>query len=305
MTLRILTRTSRRAGTSAAVAALSLALLAACGDASAAEPAASPTPKGQERQYRIQAITADCMKQRGFKYIPYVPPPRQETEEERKRDSGDYAAMKAFREKYGYGVWASIVYPAQFGNPSVKPEGNPPVDPNWEIQGSLSAAQNRAYREALDACFAQGVKQVTGKEVSSVFDQGNRVNARIDQLKTRELDGDPRLVKLAADMAACLKAKGYRIGSTTPSALGDRGAKTFRAEMSRIGREQRKLPESVSGDSVIVVPDMPADAARPYLTREIKDALDDLECGKDFYPVYTPKSREIDRRAYVEYGIQG
>jgi len=177
----------------AAVAALSLALLTACGDASAAQPAETPTPKGQERQYQIQAIIADCMKQKGFRYVPYVPPRRQKSEEELKRESGDYAAMKEFREKYGFGVWASLVYPKEFGNPAVKPDGNPPVDPNWEIQSSLSEAQRKAYGEAYDACNAKAVKEVTGTEVTgSVFQMGEQINKRIAQLKARELDGDPR-----------------------------------------------------------------------------------------------------------------
>jgi hypothetical protein len=30
--------------------------------------------------------------------------------------------------------------------------------------------------------------------------------------------------------------------------------------------------------------------------------LDDLECGKDFYAVYTPKKQEIDLRVRREFG---
>ncbi len=291
---------------SAAVAALSLALLAACGSASAAQPAESPTPKGQERRYRIEAIVADCMKQKGFKYVPWVAPPHEPTEQERKRRSGDHDAMKTFREKYGYGVWASLVYPREFGSPAVKPEGNPPVNPNLRIQGSLSDTQRQAYRAAHGTCDNQAVKEVTGKDVTSMFDHNDQANARIAQLKTRELDGDPRLVELAAAMGGCLKAKGYPIRSVTPSALGERGVTTFNAELNRVGRQQRKVSDEVRrNENVIVVPDMTADEARPYLTREIKDARDDLECGREFYPVYAPKSAEIEHQAYVEYGLEG
>jgi len=226
-----------------AVAALSLALLTACGDASAAQPAETPTPQGQERQYRIQAIIADCMKQKGFRYVPYVPPRRQKSAEELKRESGDYAALKEFREKYGFGVWASIVYPKEFGNPSVKPDGNPPVDPNWEIQSSLSATQRDAYQDARDTCNAKAVKEVTGTEVTgSIFQMSEQINKRSAQLKARELDGDPQLVDLAARMASCLKAKGYQVRSATPSALGDRGEQRYRAEMDRVGRAQQGAP---------------------------------------------------------------
>ena len=290
-----------------AVAAPSLALLTACGDASAAEPAASPTPQGQERKYRIEAIIADCMKQKGFRYVPYIPPPAKESEEELKRESGDYAAMKAYREKYGFGVWASIVYPKEFGNPAAKPD-NAPVDPNRGIQASLSATQLRSYRNARDTCNAKAVKEVTGTEVTgSIWQNGEQINKRIAQLRARELDGDPQLADLAARMASCLRSKGYQVQSATPSALGDRGEQRHRAELNRIAQEKTpQVKDTLKRiKNAIVVPNMTADEARPYLAREIKEALDDLECGKDFYPVYAPRSRDIDHRVYAEFGMGG
>jgi len=79
--------------------------------------------------------------------------------------------------------------------------------------------------------------------------------------------------------------------------------------MNRIGRGQRNAPSDddkrFEGVEILVVPSMTADEARPYLAREIKEALDDLECGKDFYPVYAPRSRDIDHRVYAEFGMGG
>ncbi|MEU1728538.1 hypothetical protein [Nonomuraea sp. NPDC005692] len=42
--------------------------------------------------------------------------------------------------------------------------------------------------------------------------------------------------------------------------------------------------------------------AQPYLAKEIKAALDDLECGKDFYRAYTPKVEAITQRIAEEFG---
>ena len=286
-----------------AVAAPSLALLTACGDASAAEPAASPTPQGQERKYRIEAIIADCMKQKGFRYVPYIPPPAKESEEELKRESGDYAAMKAYREKYGFGVWYQLVYPKEFERPQEKR----PHDPNLDIASSLSSTQRQAYLDADDACFAKAMQEVTGKTVASFSDMIGQIDEHTAQVKARELDGDPQLADLAARMASCLRSKGYQVQSATPSALGDRGEQRHRAELNRIAQEKTpQVKDTLKRiKNAIVVPNMTADEARPYLAREIKEALDDLECGKDFYPVYAPRSRDIDHRVYAEFGMGG
>ncbi|MFC7647707.1 hypothetical protein ACFQX6_49860 [Streptosporangium lutulentum] len=125
----------------------------------------------------------------------------------------------------GYGVFAFYVYPQEFANPMVEPEGDAPknINPNNKIQMSLSETQRAAYNDADRTCYQRAVKEATGKKVDSITDHYEQANARSEQLITRELDGDPRLVELAASMGNCLKDKGYPIGSTKPSALADRG----------------------------------------------------------------------------------
>lgn len=290
----------------AALAVLSLALLTACGDdTSAALPApSSPAPQEQSAQYRVESAIADCMKQQGFRYVPYLP--EEKTEEEIKLAAGDYAAMRRYREKYGFGVWSRIVYPKELGTEAlVNPDDEEALDPNVKIQESLSGAQRGAYEKARDECLSRAVKEVTGKEVSSFFDRLDKVRKRWAELKARELDGDARLVRLAGQMADCLKGKGYAVESDTPVALAERGLKKYNAEMNRVSSGLHTPPPGVKEDppGIVTIPSITADEARPYLTREIKEALDDLECGREFYAAYAPKEADIGRRVSDEYGF--
>ena len=71
----------------------------------------------------------------------------------------------------------------------------------------------------------------------------------------------------------------------------NRGREAFLAEGEKLG------PGEYGSQ-----PDLTPYQARPYLAREIKAALDNLECGKDFYALYTPKKRELDLRVRREFG---
>ncbi|MEV6986199.1 hypothetical protein AB0M95_33740 [Sphaerisporangium sp. NPDC051017] len=253
-----------------------------------------------------EEIRAECMRRRGFRYVPflstYVNPIRRDAAEARARDAGEYPAMRRFREKYGFGIFALYAYPREFGNPQV--ETDAPVNPNNTIAMALSRTQFAAYGKAGDACYSKAVKMTTGKDVTSITDHMIQANERIDRLVTRELDGDPRLAALGADMARCLRNKGYSVPSGTPSALARRGPEVFHAEEKALGRAMAR-PAIEAGDlpDHDYFPSLMAADATPYLTREIRAALDDLECGRRFYRAYEPGHAAIVRRAYVEYGL--
>ncbi|MEW9533521.1 hypothetical protein [Microbispora sp. NPDC049125] len=293
----------------AALAALSLVVLAVCGRA--AETRAAPAPGGGPEPTRaIETARADCMRQRGFTYIPYVPPARVVTEEESRRDRGEHAALRAFRARYGYGAYALYVYPQRFGNPMVKPARPGPVDPNLSIQSALSPTQLTAYRTADDACYAQAVKKILGRDVASAMDHFRQAED-LAQRRTVQLDADPTLARLAGAMAGCMRAKGYAIGSSTPSAMDQRGPARFQAQITEMGRADdisddplKAQGPGADGRYQVYQPMLSPEQARPYLTAEIADALDDLECGADFYRVYTPRVIELRGRAYAEFGLE-
>ncbi|MDF5751618.1 hypothetical protein [Spongiactinospora sp. TRM90649] len=292
-----------------ACAAAPLALLAACGSTAPPAASAQPQPTGQETQRKVENIIADCMKGKGFQYVPFVAPPFEAPKEVAKAYSGDYEALKSHRQKQGYGVFAIFVYPKELNNPMVEPDETAKpqvVNPNNEIRVSLSKSQHAAYQDANDLCYTKAVKDVTGKQVSGYRDHYEQAEARVGRLAAQELDGDARLVELAAATGSCLKAKGYTVASTKPTAIADRGRERFEAIKRPMGE---LIPEDVAKGLAAkkgerYEPNLSVEQARPYLDREVKDAMDDLECGKEFYPRYLPAHATIERRAYEEYGLR-
>ncbi|MFE3448447.1 hypothetical protein ACFXJ8_05880 [Nonomuraea sp. NPDC059194] len=283
-----------------AAALFALALAAGCGG-TPAETATEPSTQAQGVEHRKEAELATCMKGKGFKYVAFVAKGRKLSEQRKAANSGDHAAMQAERGKYGFGHFSLYVYPKDFDSPMYKPD-NPEIDPNWAIQTSLSEQQYKAYNTALDACYASAIKKITGKTVKSSMDYYEQADKTKTQVKARELDGDPALTEKAATMADCLKGKGYRVPKANPTALATRGWEETRAQVEHLGKtddvDDSKLPEGQFYEPTLT----PAQA-RPYLTKEIKAALDDLECGKDFYAAYLPKEQEIDGKVNDEYGL--
>jgi hypothetical protein len=288
-----------------------LALAVLCGCGGAAKTAATPAPSAaaKDKKHQFQAAKADCMKQKGFTYVPYVYPEPKGTDEGRRREAGDYQAMRKYREKYGFGVFAMHVYPKEMGNPQVKPDNPGEVDPNWKIQSSLSKAQNQAYRKAMDACEITTANQLFGLKLrpgTSYFQEAGEASNRA--VRTT-VNSDPELVELAAAMATCLKGRGYAIADTTPAAMERRGWTEFAAQEDKLGRAQMDDVPDVAPppkeDEVPMIhsPTLTPEQARPYLTKEIKASLDDLECGRDFYPAYLPKEAAIRGRVNERYGI--
>ncbi|MFF5213221.1 hypothetical protein [Streptosporangium sp. NPDC000396] len=281
---------------SAVVVALSLAVLTACGSEPASAPVAAPTrTQGDVAQnaWRMERIKADCMKQKGFTYVPFVMPRQKQSETERRAEQGDYAAMKELRAKYGFKVFARFIYPGDPQAGDITREMFP-VDPNERIQDALNLTQINAYDNAQKDCTVKAAQEVVHKKVTSQLDLDNQRFKKLDQVMGRELDGDPRLVELAAPFGDCLKAKGYPVTSLKPTvmAVSKQRAEAIFLEAKKLGRGKRH--EDLSH--------LAPEQLRPYLVKEIKTALDDLECGKDFYAVYLPKKQEIEQRVQREFG---
>ncbi|GAA4914852.1 hypothetical protein GCM10023334_015170 [Nonomuraea thailandensis] len=284
---------------------LSAAVLCGCGGAAENAPVPSPAAKAavKDKKHQFEAAKADCMKQKGFKYVPFVHETGPKDEAERKRDTGDYQAMRQYREKYGFGVFSMHVYPDEAGNPVT----DSAKDPNMKVQGALSIAQLKAYHKAKDACVRQAAQQVLGLTLTSNMDYYNEVTLAHKRVKTKELDGDARLVELAGTMATCLKGKGYPITDTRPTAVESRGKNQFLQQQDELGREQfepKSLPPGMTKETkTVVMPTLSPQEARTYLDKEIKAALDDLECGKDFYAAYVPRETALQQQVNDQYAL--
>ncbi|GAA0949367.1 hypothetical protein GCM10009560_67600 [Nonomuraea longicatena] len=270
---------------------LALAVVAGCGStASGEQPATAPAagePAKTSNRQQIESIKADCMKQQGFKYVS-EPFTLKESDAETKVRNGDYEAMKEERSKQGFGVFIVLAG-------GTRESEAPPDGPNDKYMSNLNDAQYKAYVKADNACYAKGVKQILGKTIKTRGDLLKQAKEYKKQLATRELDGDPELVTLADAMADCLKGKGHRVGATNPGAVARNGFVNFSAIHLKV------VKDGAGADSG--APAMTPAQAKPYLEREIKAALEDLECGKDFYAAYAPKDDAINRRFLAEFGL--
>ncbi|MFE0152933.1 hypothetical protein ACFWY5_37735 [Nonomuraea sp. NPDC059007] len=282
-----------------------LAVLTGCGSVQAGgEPkagaSATPTTATADKKLQMESMLADCMKQKGFKYVAYVPPEEKKTAAEIKRDNGDYQEMRKYREKYGFGVFAEYIYPGEVG--ISKEEAKVDKDPNTKITGDLSAPQYTSYKKARDTCFALAAKEVLGKRITERTDIFAQFSQAKKLIVAREVDGDQRLVELASAMTDCLRGKGYTVAETAPRDISMAVQDSIHDMATRIGAKQRGVEfDPDSGE--IIMPELTAAQAKPYFQKEIKAALDDLECGKDFYPAYNPKDLKINNTLLAEYAM--
>ncbi|WP_435616041.1 hypothetical protein [Streptomyces coelicoflavus] len=264
------------------------------GGPSAAAGGALTVPEDAEPEtknhYLMQNAIAVCMKERGFVYTPVagVEP----SEESDDGEGKDYALAKKYRQKYGFGIHSSVVYP---NDPAVVvPEEK--TDPNDTYRSSLPAAQQKAYDKALgelkaiydkdtpqrppkDGCVAKAELKVLGPVKSKAEqERENAEQQERDRQAGQALNGDPRLVSLAQEYAACLREEGITVTTTQPTGIGDMVKFQVGAQIPSDAEE----------------PD--ADEARTLLTREIDLALKDLDCGKEFRAAYWPK---YEKNPYV------
>ncbi|MEV0200075.1 hypothetical protein [Nonomuraea sp. NPDC050691] len=249
-----------------------------------------------EKQTQLEAKRVACMKERGLDYVASPEPRYTWQPGEQERLAGDLDALRAYRAKYGFGVWSANVYPEDKVVNPVQHE-----NPNNKMLMSLSAGELKKWRAADESCFSQAVKEVLGKTVTSQEDYHDQLEAAVRKALS-VLDQDKRLVQLGKQFAACLG-----VGRTEPTALDGLSHTKIARQASDVAKKAWKgeLPKAPKGKTIIFRPNLKPAQARPYLNKEIKAALKDLECGKDFYPAYSPKAMEITSRIYQEFGREG
>ncbi|MEV0584261.1 hypothetical protein [Nonomuraea sp. NPDC050310] len=279
--------------------ALGLALLAGCaaapsgtGGSAAPAPSITATTVNDKRRER-EAVIADCMKRKGFKYVA-ISTPRVQAEVSKRADNGDYEAMKEIRAKLGLQIFSVWVYPNELpGGQKVMPAE---ANPNVAIRDSLSAAQAESYDQAKEACFVTAVREVFGISVKSQLAYYELMDKETQRINA-QVDGDARFVELAAAYAECLKGKGYPIRRTKPSELTSWVWEHFSPEYDALIAEYGD-PKDPSK-----FPQVPPAVARPLLDKEIKVAMDDLECGKDFFAAFNPVYNGLYAVILDKYGL--
>ncbi|MFD7445907.1 hypothetical protein [Streptomyces sp. NPDC059909] len=289
-----------------------LPLLTACGTASDSADGGKPSAGGGKssagsseqldvpadasaslkEQYLTQNAIAACMKKQGFIYTPVAPVDPVDSWTD---DGLDYKLTKKYRQKYGFGIYAKIVYP---NDPQAQGGGMPLDDAadtaNGKYVASLTSAQKTAYDKAMgvpgqeakaggewpDGCLKSARKEVYGTTSSQEI--GAQTTAR-NKANGQALNGDPKLVALAQSYASCLKGHGIPVTTTQPTDIH---------EMVKFHALRSAAPGT---DASVVNPDgtpmetMSKDEALPLLTRDIELAMQDLECGREFRAAYFPK----------------
>ncbi|WTW96750.1 hypothetical protein OG216_26825 [Streptomycetaceae bacterium NBC_01309] len=257
------------------------------GDAPLAPPPGAS--ESEKQQYELANVMAECMKKAGFTYVAHIAPPGPPQFQD--GFERNYDAARAFREKYGFGAFAPAAYP---GDPSV----NVPTesgDPNTAAFDALPADRKPAYNMALfgnaerskmpggqlGGCSGEAQKKVYGtQEEIKAKDDAASEQARIAR---QNLNGDAELVRLAQSYATCLRGKGYPVATTSVTEV--RNALRF----EWFGKAARMTPQPPEGRVESSEVKLDPAVARTQLTQEIKAAIADIDCGKDFRAAYFPK----------------
>jgi hypothetical protein len=281
----------RRTLTSLGIAGLAVAaLLTGCGSQSApsaAAPSGNPAPNATSPEADAEAASvnaenmiADCMKKKGFTYVPH--PTRYSDGGQVVRYGGKLSVLepadqvRAFRSKYGFGGFSRQIYP---NDPALRPA---PVDetqnPNDAIRKALDPAQRKAYDRAYIGTSGDGK---AGRPASKGGDLGCAGEASKkyfgehaeDSAENRReyaaFENDPAVIKAAQDYADCLRGKGYPIRSARPGQIESELNSQFTGSDGG-GR--------AAGASTVERGSVDRRAAEQGLAKEIKAALDDLDC---------------------------
>ncbi|MFC0107801.1 hypothetical protein [Kibdelosporangium aridum] len=259
-------------------------VLAGCG-AQSGTPAGPAGPAGaepvrdralaaqvQDQRRQAQNMIADCMKQQGFTYVPHVPAASATPSAPSIRGQHPalvaYEDLKTFRQKYGFGVYAADVYPQDPNVAPRQPATTP--NPNDAVKVGLDPAAKEAYNKALHGvgkgnggCVNDSMKAVFGDTPAD--DAAKQAQSRQTQ---SAFESDPGVVQAANAYAACLGSRGHKLSSTKPG-------------MIEKSLHQALVTARGQGN-------LTGDAARTALDNEIHQAMDDLECGKDYFVAAKP-----------------
>jgi len=288
--------------TSTVLVAGALGLLAACGTPQAAPPAGAGSPtatsggqateapadgsqesKASADSVRFENLMADCMKAKGFTYVPRPLTFEKPSDNQLGKDPSlvPYDALKKFRSKYGFGHFAADVYPH---DRNVAPEPLKP-NPNTAIRDALDETGKKAYDEAFDGGYvamkqggsfdrAKHDASCSGKVSLEVYGPEKPADpaaaAKAAQVQ-QEYQNDPDLLQAAQGYANCLRGLGYEVGAVKPGVID------WAVEQAALN-----LYSAAQGANL-----------QQGLDHEIKMALDDLECGKDYRVVAAPKVAEV------------
>ncbi|GII95591.1 hypothetical protein [Sinosporangium siamense] len=194
-------------------------------------------------------------------------------------------------------MFSQIMYPS---DPKAMGPASSWDNPNNANMMRLGKSQLAAYKVADKACYRSASGSVLGKEIDSDETLYSQSSEAMRSREDRALNGDAKLLELAQPFGDCLTGKGYSVKATNPTSLAARGRELYMKKMRDFQQTQSARQGGDGGEGGVRL--RPEDA-RPLHQAEVKDALDDLTCGKDFYSAYQPKWMEINTKVREEFGM--
>jgi hypothetical protein len=270
------------------------AMVTGCGtraDTSAGQPpgssaadTTSPEAEAEAASVNAENMIADCMKRKGFEYIPH--PMRYSDGGQVARYGGRLSILepadrvRAFRSKYGFGQHSKSVYP---NDPALQAG---PTDagenPNNAIREALDPARRKAYDLAYAGDSGDGKAGQTAQSGSDLGCSGEASEKYFgsqadDQDANRreyaKFENDPAVVKAAQDYADCLTDKGYRVASARPGRIEEQLNSQFTGSSGGAS-----AADASTGQEAGELGAAEQEEAKQALEKEIKAALDDLDC---------------------------
>lgn len=246
----------------------------------------APSPDRQDRQdyYRQKnEIMARCMKDAGFEYRSFTPPPTA-------RESMGLSDEE-FRKQYGFGISTLI---------DRQPAPQRRADPNARAAAELGGSRQEAYLRAATGCEEQVFRRLGppagGGPVSGPVDDPLQ-NLVADAAAKAE--ADPRIATAKRRYQACMAGRGFRAasGEGITGQISDRAAPFVQAYQARVDqvRASGRDPARVKLADVL---DPAQRAALAKLQRyELEAAAADAACGSLLYPIVDQVHREYLDRA--------
>ncbi|MFI6296119.1 hypothetical protein ACIBEJ_31305 [Nonomuraea sp. NPDC050790] len=250
-------------------------------------PAPRTTPAAKSRE----TLMAACMKDQGFRYIPFRRPDRQDRPQSPQQE-------RESRARYGFKVFSMYVHPY---DPAADGLAVPTGDPNDRLTAALSLTQWRAYSRAYDLCLSAAVRRLTGRVVTGRFDLDRQRDKALRDALVREFDGHPPARMSARKYAACLEDHGITVRSALPSRITGQVREAFVAERTRLARAEYLDTDMEEG--VEYLPTLSAAQAGPYLERETEAALADLTCAVRTFRKTRQLQEEVRRRVAAEWAL--
>jgi hypothetical protein len=224
------------------------------------------TDEERRRERAVEDLTASCMRDKGFEYVPWSP----DLEENREPYPIELQASlsaEEFARKYGYGITTITVKRT--------------VDPNQEIWARLSPEAQKAYDDALwgDGCHEEADRKVNGDadaEELRLQKEFEDLAEDIGRLEQRLLD-DPRMREALTGWADCMADGGYP------------------------GLEEPVDAQNVVGERMSEILDDPTKAAE-VRAFEVTTATTDHECQREHLePVRAEVATRLEKQFVAEH----